>query len=44
MNEAQVVEGMALIADDQAKWSEDGLVGLAFTNPVMLDRSSDPTN
>ena len=26
------------------KWSEDGMVGLAFTNPVMLDRSSDPTN
>ena len=26
------------------KWSEDGVVGLAFTNPVMLDRSSDPTN
>jgi hypothetical protein len=21
------------------KWSEDGLVGLAFTAPVMLDRS-----
>ncbi len=21
------------------KWAEDGLVGLAFTNPVMLDRS-----
>jgi PilZ domain len=26
------------------KWSEDGMVGLAFTNPVMLDRSADPTN
>ena len=26
------------------KWSEDGMVGLAFTNPVMLDRSSDPMN
>jgi len=26
------------------KWSEDGMIGLAFTNPVMLDRSSDPTN
>ena len=26
------------------KWSEDGMIGLAFTNPVMLDRSSDQTN
>jgi hypothetical protein len=22
------------------KWSEDGLVGLAFTSPIMLDRSA----
>ena len=22
------------------KWAEDGLVGLAFINPVLLDRSS----
>ncbi|MCH8616568.1 PilZ domain-containing protein [Sphingomonas sp. SM33] len=26
------------------KWAEDGLVGLAFSAPVMLDRSTDPAN
>ncbi len=26
------------------KWTEDGFVGLAFTSPVMLDRSSQPAN
>lgn len=26
------------------KWSEDGLIGLAFTAPVMLDRSDQPAN
>lgn len=26
------------------KWTEDGLVGLAFTAPIMLDRSADPAN
>ena len=26
------------------KWAEDGLVGLAFTQPIMLDRSADPAN
>ena len=26
------------------KWAEDGLVGLAFTTPVMLDRSSQQGN
>ena len=26
------------------KWAEDGLVGLAFTAPIMLDRSAQPTN
>ena len=26
------------------KWTEDGLVGLAFVDPIMLDRSADPTN
>jgi hypothetical protein len=26
------------------KWSEDGLVGLAFTAPVMLDRPAKPAN
>lgn len=26
------------------KWTEDGLVGLAFTTPIMLDRSSQPAN
>jgi hypothetical protein len=26
------------------KWAEDGMVGLAFTAPVMLDRSDQATN
>ena len=26
------------------KWTEDGLVGLAFDAPLMLDRSSQPAN
>jgi len=26
------------------KWTEDGLIGLAFTAPVMLDRSTTPSN
>lgn len=26
------------------KWTDDGLVGLAFNAPIMLDRSADPTN
>ena len=26
------------------KWTEDGLVGLAFSSPVMLDRSDQPAN
>jgi hypothetical protein len=26
------------------KWSDDGYVGLAFTSPVMLDRSDQPAN
>ena len=26
------------------KWAEEGLVGLAFSNPVMLDRSSERDN
>lgn len=26
------------------KWTDDGLVGLAFTAPLLLDRSADPTN
>lgn len=26
------------------KWAEDGLVGLAFTNPMMLDRSPQASN
>lgn len=25
------------------KWAEDGLVGLAFDSPLMLDRSANPT-
>lgn len=26
------------------KWAEDGLVGLAFTTPILLDRSGKPAN
>lgn len=26
------------------KWSEDGFIGLAFTAPIMLDRTSKPAN
>lgn len=26
------------------KWAEDGLVGLAFMTPVMLDRTTGTTN
>ena len=26
------------------KWTDDGLVGLAFAAPIMLDRSATPTN
>lgn len=26
------------------KWTEDGFVGLAFTAPIMLDRTSQPAN
>lgn len=26
------------------KWTDDGLVGLAFTAPIILDRSAYPTN
>jgi hypothetical protein len=26
------------------KWSEDGLIGLAFTAPLMLDRTANPAN
>jgi hypothetical protein len=26
------------------RWAEDGMIGLAFVNPVILDRSSEPRN
>ena len=26
------------------RWAEDGMVGLAFTNPLILDRSTEPRN
>lgn len=26
------------------KWAEDGLVGLAFVDPLVLDRSAEPSN
>jgi hypothetical protein len=28
-----------ILVPAQVKWAEDGLVGLAFTNPVLLDRT-----
>jgi hypothetical protein len=36
-------EGGIVVAAS-VKWADDGLVGLAFDTPVMLDRSADPTN
>ena len=33
-----------IIVPAEVKWAEDGLVGLAFTNPVILDRSKEPRN
>jgi hypothetical protein len=33
-----------ILVPAMVKWSEDGLVGLAFINPIVLDRSADPTN
>jgi len=33
-----------ILVPAMVKWTEDGLVGLAFTAPIMLDRSADPTN
>jgi hypothetical protein len=36
-------EGGILVPAD-VKWAEDGLVGLAFVAPVMLDRSEQPAN
>lgn len=36
-------EGGILVAA-VVKWTEDGLVGLAFDAPIMLDRSTQPTN
>jgi len=26
------------------KWAEDGMIGLAFITPVMLDRTDQPAN
>jgi len=36
-------EGGILVAA-VVKWTEDGLVGLAFIDPVLLDRSAEPRN
>ena len=33
-----------IIVPAVVKWAEDGLVGLAFVSPVMLDRSDQPAN
>ena len=33
-----------ILVPAMVKWTEDGMVGLAFTAPIMLDRSADPTN
>ena len=33
-----------IVVPAMVKWTEDGLVGLAFDAPLMLDRSSQPAN
>jgi hypothetical protein len=33
-----------ILVPAEVKWSEEGLVGLAFITPVMLDRTDQPTN
>ena len=33
-----------IVVPAMVKWTEDGLVGLAFDAPLMLDRSSKPAN
>jgi hypothetical protein len=33
-----------LLVPAVVKWAEDGLVGLAFDAPIMLDRSAQPAN
>jgi PilZ domain-containing protein len=33
-----------LLVPAVVRWAEDGLVGLAFDAPIMLDRSAQPTN
>ena len=33
-----------LLVPAMVKWSEDGLIGLAFSAPIMLDRSAEPAN
>lgn len=33
-----------ILVPAEVKWSEDGLIGLAFIAPVILDRSDQPAN
>ena len=33
-----------ILVPAMVKWADDGLIGLAFTAPIMLDRSADTTN
>ena len=33
-----------ILVPAEVKWADDGLVGLAFVTPVMLDRSEKPAN
>jgi hypothetical protein len=33
-----------IVVPAEVKWSDDGLVGLAFDDPVLLDRSAEPRN
>ena len=33
-----------ILVPAMVKWVDDGMVGLAFTAPIMLDRSAAPTN
>lgn len=33
-----------ILVPAEVKWAEDGLIGLAFISPVMLDRAEKPTH
>jgi hypothetical protein len=33
-----------ILVPAEVKWAEDGLIGLAFTNPILLDRAEKPAH